>query len=283
MKWCATAVVLVAGAAFAQDNSSPAFEVASVRYAGSGAVDGRIAVLNGGPGTDDPETITWRRQPLSRLLVTAFGVDFDQISGPDWLGSTFYDVAAKVPRDATKEQVRLMWQALLVERFHLVSHFTKRDFPVYELSVDRKGPKLRKAGTGPWPTDPRFATPASGAKMAISGAPPRNVLLTFRNCSMAELAQRIGWPLGTLQTNAFTPARVIDRTGLDGEYDFTMEFAGAWGSGGADLKPLPDGQTDTASGLVDAVREQLGLRLEEKKAALDVVVIDRLDKVPTEN
>jgi uncharacterized protein (TIGR03435 family) len=275
--------VVVATASFAQDGSRLTFEVASVRYAGSGELDGRSA-LRGGPGTDDPETITWKRQPLSRLLVVAFDVDFDQISGPEWLGSTFYDVAAKVPRGATKDQVRVMWQELLAERFHLVYHRIKKDFPVYELSVDRNGPKLRKAGTGPWPTDPRFAVPAAGAKMAIRNEPPRDRLLTFRNCSMADFAQLVGWPLGTLATTGgLTPGRVLDRTGIDGEYDFTVEFAGYWSPGGTDLKPLPDGQTDNAPGLFDAVREQLGLRLDERKAPLDVIVVDHADKTPTEN
>jgi uncharacterized protein (TIGR03435 family) len=285
MKRRATVVLLevvVAAAAFAQDGSRLTFEVASVRYAGSGD-DGGLAVLRGGPGTDDPETIIWQRQPLSRLLVVAFHVDFDEITGPDWLGNMFYDVAAKVPRGTTKDQVRRMWQDLLAERFHLVSHFIKKDFPVYELSVDRNGPKLRKSGTGRWATDPRFAVPTAGAKMAIAGGPPRDLLLTFRNCSIAEFAQHIGWPLGTLRAGGWTPARVLDRTGVDGDYDFTMEFAGYWGPGGTDLRPLPDGQTDNAPGLFDALREQLGLKLDQRKAPLDVLVVDHLDKTPNGN
>jgi uncharacterized protein (TIGR03435 family) len=62
-----------------------------------------------------------------------------------------------------------------------------------------------------------------------------------------------------------------------------VEFAGYWSPGGTDLKPLPDGQTDNAPDLFDAVREQLGLRLDEKKAPLDVIVVDHADKTPTEN
>jgi uncharacterized protein (TIGR03435 family) len=101
---------------------------------------------------------------------------------------------------------------------------------------------------------------------------------------MAELVQRLAWPLGTLgKSGGLTVGRVIDKTGLDGLYDFTLEYAGGWGPGGADPRPLPDGQSDTASTFFDAIRQQLGLQLKESKAPLDVLVVDHMDKVPTAN
>jgi len=76
---------------------------------------------------------------------------------------------------------------------------------------------------------------------------------------------------------------VLDRTGLDGRYDFTLEFAGFRGPGGVFPLALADGESDTASTLVDALREQLGFKLDEKKTPLDVIVVDRVDKLPNDN
>ncbi|HVY93783.1 MAG TPA: TIGR03435 family protein, partial [Bryobacteraceae bacterium] len=80
-----------------------------------------------------------------------------------------------------------------------------------------------------------------------------------------------------------TNARIIDKTGLDGRYDFTLEYDGTVGVRGAMYPPLPQGTLDSAPPLLDAVQEQLGLKLEEKKAKFDVLVVDRFDKIPTGN
>ena len=69
------------------------------------------------------------------LLVRAYGVDFEQISGPSWIDSVQYTVIANVPAGTTKEQLRLMLQRLLRERFHLALHYEVKDFPAYELVV----------------------------------------------------------------------------------------------------------------------------------------------------
>ncbi len=78
-------------------------------------------------------------------------------------------------------------------------------------------------------------------------------------------------------------ARIIDKTGLDGRYDFTLEYDGSVGARGAFYPPLPEGTLGSAPPLPDAVREQLGLKLDEKKAKVDVLVVDRFDKIPTGN
>src|SRR5580704_1684357 len=126
---------LTIATAFAQEAAKPKFEVASVRRVNPSDQD-EIQLRRGGPGTDDPEHIMFRRQPLVWLLVLAYGVDFDQISGPaslgsEWLGQDLYDITAKVPLGTSKEQLRLMWQDLLVERLHLKAHLERRPFPLY--------------------------------------------------------------------------------------------------------------------------------------------------------
>jgi uncharacterized protein (TIGR03435 family) len=105
-----------------------------------------------------------------------------------------------------------------------------------------------------------------------------------RGCSMADLVLHLRWPLGTLgSVGGLTVGRIADRTGLQATCDFRLDFAGDWGPGGAFLPPLPDGQLDSAPTFFDAIREQLGLSLIEKKGLLDVVVVDHVDKIPTEN
>jgi uncharacterized protein (TIGR03435 family) len=261
------------------------FEVASVRPAVRD--EDAPSFMRGGPGTSAPERITFERQPLVRLLNVAYGLDYDQISGPGWIGTELYSVVAKVPPGTTQEQVKLMWQGLLAERFHLRTHFIKKDFPVYELSVAKSGAKLRKSGEGPVKQEPGFPVPPSGQKWGISMVLPRNTRLTFRDYSMEEFVrEQLAWPLSTFLASygAIAMGRVVDKTGLDGRYDFTLEYAGRRNSaGGAFPQPLPDGQADTAPFLFDALRQQLGLMLEEKKAPLDVLVVDHADKIPTEN
>jgi uncharacterized protein (TIGR03435 family) len=247
---CSAVAVFLLVPGLAQDPASFKFEVASVKPAVPD--EDAPSFMRGGPGTSEPERITYQRQNLVRVLFAAYGLDMDQISGPTWIGSALYTIVAKVPPGTTKEQVGLMWQNLLAERFHLKAHLTKKDFPVYELSVAKGGPKFR--------TEPGFPEPFPGQ----------------------NLGHR--WPLGTaVRQNGVTLGRIVDKTGLDGRYDFTLEFAGYHGPGGAFPPPPADGQTDTAPLLIDALREQLGLILTEKKVLLDVLVVDHVDKVPTEN
>jgi uncharacterized protein (TIGR03435 family) len=260
------------------------FEVASVKTAGPER-DGPTAYRLG-PGTDDPERITFERQSMLRLLNVAYGLDFDQISGPAWLATEYYSVDAKVPPGTTKEQVKLMWQNLLEERFHLKAHFTSKEFPAWELTVAKSGPKLRKSGEGAPKLEPGFPVLAAGSRHGVAMAPPRNVRQTFHGYTMAEFCQQLAWTVSPEGQSGWlgyaSVARVVDKTGLDGTYDFTLEFAGRLQSG-AYPPPLPDGESDTAPYLFDALRQQLGLQLEERKSKLDVLVVDHVDRVPTEN
>lgn len=98
-------------------------------------------------------------------------------------------------------------------------------------------------------------------------APPRNVRQTFRSYSMLEFCRELSWTVSAEGQSGwlgyFSAGRVIDKTGIDGAYDFTLEFAGRFQSG-ANPTPLPGGETDTAPNLFDALKQQLGLKLEEK-------------------
>jgi uncharacterized protein (TIGR03435 family) len=107
---------------------------------------------------------------------------------------------------------------------------------------------------------------------------------TFRDYSMAELAQNLAWPLGsTAWEHVIASARVVDRTGLTGKYDFTLEYAGTYYPGGAFPPPRADGQPARFPSLFDAVQQQLGLKLRETRVPTDVLVVDHADRTPTGN
>ena len=112
--------------------------------------------INGGPGTADPGRINYENVSLKMLLMKAYGVQDYQISGPDWLNSERFNIVAKLPDGATKEQFMAMLQNLLSERFKLAVHREKKDLPGYALLVAKNGPKFKasvpdSAGDAPAP------------------------------------------------------------------------------------------------------------------------------------
>jgi uncharacterized protein (TIGR03435 family) len=331
-------VVFTSCAAFAQNpEGAPEFEVASVKPAAP-PTEGRFRVgMSGGPGSADPGQLTYTNVTLKNVLMNAYGVKGYQISGPSWLDSERYDIAAKIPKGATKEQFMLMLQNLLAERFKLTLHREKKDLPMYALVVGKSGPKMKESVDGPSPGD--GAAPgsggapggATGGATGVVPAPPppppggapgnlamgritmgsdgfpklppgagRGGLMMmmmngrFRMAanqqSMSGLTEMLGNQLGR---------PVVDMTGLTAKYDFTLDFApepgqrmmGPMGAmpppppppsveGGAPVASAPDSQGPS---LFTAVQEQLGLKLEPKKGPVDLLVIDHLEKVPTEN
>ncbi len=140
----ASLTVLASVGALGQNASRPTFEVSSVKPSGSTPQGPRINAILGGPGTNDPGRIRGSGVTLQRLLREAYGVDFDQIQGPAWMADERYEVTANVPPGATKEQLKLMLQGLLEERFKLALHIVKKDFAVYELTPAKSGLKLKE-------------------------------------------------------------------------------------------------------------------------------------------
>ena len=290
--------VFLGGLAFGQS-----FEVATVRPAPpitGGAV--RIGI-KGGPGTNDPGRVAYDGVTLKMLLQNAYGVKSYQISGPAWLDTERYDVVAKVPDGATKEQSNVMLQNLLIERFGLKFHRETKELPLYELTVAKNGLKMKPSApasadsgplplpAGPPPTGkdgfPQLPPGRPGAMMMMR---PGGVHMAASMRSLPQLADMFGNQLGF---------PVIDRTGLSGNYDFTLDFAPEPGQGpmpGLPPPPPPQGGGDSGPGrgglagdtsdapsLLTAVQEQLGLKLEKKKGPLDILIIDHAEKTPAEN
>lgn len=182
---CALGVLLLVPFVSAQQQPSTSFEVASVKVDAGDA----YSRMQGGPGTADPEQIRYEGATILQLLDVAYGLDFNQIEGPSWLAKEKYSVSAKVAPGATMPQVRLMWQDLLRNRFHLQTHFTSKEFPVWELRVVDAS-KLAKASA----TREGFPVLAEGKRRAFKIA-GRDIRQTFRDYSMTEFAQLLSWNL----------------------------------------------------------------------------------------
>jgi uncharacterized protein (TIGR03435 family) len=284
-----------------QSNQAPAkleFEVASVRV--STPPGPPVRGQRGGPGTDDPTRITYTFVTMQGLLVWAFGLPIDQISGPSWWTTEHYDISAKVPPSATKDDVSVMLQNLLAERFNLKEHLVKKDFDAYELTVAKGGLKMKESVIDPklgsTGAPEQAAALRAGRNLGFKDgfpvlAPGNSEALRGMNVNGRMLItarqQEVDSIVRTLQNALGAGNRVIDKTGLTGTYDFHLQYARP--NNNAAAQNLPEGSTyldsigEPAPDIVIAAREQLGLVLTKGKVAVDVLVVDHADRVPTEN
>jgi uncharacterized protein (TIGR03435 family) len=259
----------VAGAA----SKVPVFEVASIKPNKSGT---GMTMLHTTPVGFSASNIS-----LKAVIQYAYGVEENQILGaPGWLGSERFDIEAKVSSSDTDalhnlnpDQRRLMLQPLLADRFQLKVHTEARDLPVLVLVVAKGGPKLHEAKPGD--------TYPNGLKGFDGGGGPGMMLmrpgqLTAQGVDLAFVAKQFSQQLGRT---------VQDKTGLTGKYDFTLQW-----KPDRDPSPMPGepgaGQqgpaatlsTDSSeASIFTAVQEQLGLKLESRKAPVEVLVIDHVE------
>jgi uncharacterized protein (TIGR03435 family) len=257
-------------------SGSLTFEVASVKRAAPAPVGrGAYMRLDGGPGTTSPGQITYSNVSLMAVLQRAFAVKGFQIQGPKWLDSESVDILARFSTKTTPEEFRTMLQNLLVERFKLKFHREDRDLPIYELSISKNGPKLRQGTEGmaalkppegfpelPAGTDSRMAT------MLING----RFRVTARHKTVSDIV--------TLLMNLLDRP-VKDKTGLSAAYDFVFEYAPPHLTIAATGEPAErDEQGPT---IFEALTNQLGLKLEPKRGAVDMLFIDQIDQNPVQN
>ncbi len=183
----------------------------------------------------------------------AYSVQDFQLAGPEWLGSVKFDVVAKIPAGARKDQGPAMMLALLAERFHLAVHRESKEMPAYALVVGKSGPKLQQVEPG-------------GTNMNNNGN-NNSRQITAERVSMAALAE-------TLARIVEHP--VADRTGLQGVYKLKLEYTpdNAKSDG-------PEGAAEPS--IYAALQEQLGLKLQTQKLPVEVIVVDHVERVPTEN
>ena len=267
----------------------PSFEVASIKP--NRADDMRLGIMI------RPGRFTANGANAKFLITFAYNVkDFQISGGPKWIDTDRYDVDAKeedslvdelqkLPPEQRADQIRGRVQTLLADRFKLsLSHATK-ELPVYELVIAKNGPKLHEAKAGD--TYPNgIKGPDGRVRSGMGLMQMGRGQLTGQGVPIANLVHMLSQQLGR---------DVLDKTGLKGNYDFTLQWTpdqnqggmfrgpepggpGA-GSPGPDSAPAPD-----ASGpsIFTAVQEQLGLKLDSQKGPVDILVIEHIEK-PSEN
>jgi uncharacterized protein (TIGR03435 family) len=290
-------LLLTAGCLAAQSQTAgvtPAFEAASVKPAPPPNGSGMYINSNGGPGTPRPERYTAENMDFAGLVMYAYDIKRFQISGPDWMRSERYNVSAIVPPNATKEQFRGMLQNLLAERFALKVHWEIREMPIYELVIDKGGPKLEDTTPDDDPTNADQAAPTNqprsnktpdGFPSLPEGKAPMMLMMSTNNgpaIAMRAHNESAEGIASMLSHQVDHPVR--DATGLKGKYDFTIYWLtrSISHSNSADPNGSPTPEADSPGPtLFEAIQQQLGLKLERNKGPVPVLVIDHVEKKPT--
>ena len=260
-----SAIALSAISAFAAQNANqPRFEAASVKRTDRCRMEHTV----------DPAMIALNGYPLNAVLMEAFTVKMDQIIGPSWLDADCFVIDAKIPVGATKDQLPTMLQALLVERFKLAVHKESRPRPGYALVVDKNGPTLKASDPSPNAAGPPAGQVTFGSTLQSKGIKG--------SMTMATLARLLSLRVGPVE----------DLTALKGKFDVDISWAldpaferpDAFAIASTEAHPNADlSPAAPTPDLFTSVRESLGLRLEARKEQVEVVVIDSIERVPTEN
>jgi uncharacterized protein (TIGR03435 family) len=227
---------------------APAFEVATVKMGGPVEANGMInintgRILNG--------VVTLANATLSDCLKFAYSLTTEeQIAGPDWIKQKLvrFEVTAKAAPETPADQLLIMLQGLLKDRFRMTLHTEQRVMTHYELVIGKNGPKLKESTVN--------ALDATGAAR-LDGIKSSRMTMN----KLASLLSRM------------TRMPVIDETGLTGYYQFDLKYAD-------ERQPV---ENQVGPSVFTAVQEQLGLKLESRKGPVEVLVVDHAEKVPVEN
>jgi uncharacterized protein (TIGR03435 family) len=240
------------GCVLAQQPPARSFEVASIKPTAPGAQGGIVRPL---PGN---QTYIVRNMPLRLIMTVAYSVTDRQIGGgPDWVNTDRFDINAKADRSYTSDELHVMLQRLLEDRFQLKVRREQRDQPVWVLVVNKGAPKLTEH-------DPHdIDHPPMGPGPQGRGLAGRNVSMQYFAFILSRMLDR----------------NVIDRTGLGGYYDLTLDFV-------RDLPARPDGPPGEPQPnrnldgptVFQALRDQLGLQLQSTKGPVEFLVIERVEK-----
>ncbi len=227
-------------------DGAPAFELASVRPSRAG---------RGGPPrfAVTPGRLTVQNKSLRQIIEEAYGVEDYRLLGPDWIDGERYDIVAKSPASVRHQaEMMPMLKALLADRFQLEVHHESKELAVYALIVSKQGMKLQAAKGG--------ETPGLKGKQDEGH-------IHFESLTIGQLAAIL---------SELLRQPVVDQTGVQGAFAVWLD----WTPGHADAAA---GAAPPNASLFVAMNEQLGLGLQMRKAPLDVLIIDRVEKLAMEN
>jgi uncharacterized protein (TIGR03435 family) len=262
------------------------FEVASVKTVDSNS-DPTMPV---GVHIDGSQ-IHFGRMPMKELLRIAYNVKFYQIVGPDWIASERYDISAKVPEGVrpTAENLSVMLTALLQERCQLKAHREKRDLPVYALVTVPGGTKMKKVDDGP--QDQRaFDVKAQGGAGGVSIQYGPDSYFRFADQKIEGRKLLMLYFVDVL--GRFQDRPVVDMTELQGRYDMDVQLTEsdyramlirAGISAGVAMPPQALQLLENTDSSLSFALKPLGLKLDSRKAPIEVVVVDSMLRKPTEN
>jgi len=279
--------LLLATGVFAQSAAKPAFEVASIRPAAP------MQPGQGGAGLRvDKAQVRISNLSLRDYVSMAYRVKLYQVTGPDWISSARFDIAATLAPDADTNKIPEMLQALLEERFQIKTHRDKKELPVYTVQVARDGLKIKESAADPsLRTEGPLEVTGAGSAAGISVNLGRGSSYTFADNKLD--AKRVTVSTLALQLERFMDRPIVDKTGLTASYDILLEVTPedyrtmlirSAINAGVTLPPQALQLLDGASvpSLYDAFKKS-GLTLDSAKEPLDLLVVDEMRKTPTEN
>jgi uncharacterized protein (TIGR03435 family) len=315
-------ILAVAGVVCAQ-TPAPArleFEVASIKKPAMSIQEQAMAgKLHVGMKVDGAR-VDFGSMSIADLIMAAYKVKSYQVSGPDWLKTERFDIVAKLPEGSNKDQVPEMLQSLLADRFKLAIHRDTKDHAIYALIIAKGGPKLKESPPdvetpedAPPPKEEKGTTTldTGQGKMSIKtdgsgGATVKGPNGMTQKVTMSNGIMHMEMNKSSMDQLVEALARFVDRpvvnmTELKGNYqvalDLSMEdimkaarSAGVSvpvgtlpGGGAADAKPGEAAASDPGEGSIFRSVQEMGLKLDARKAPLELIVVDHVEKMPTEN
>ena len=231
-----------------------AFEVATIKPVAPDAKASRYIVMQGS------SRFVEKDYTLKLLIAAAYDLNPRTIlGGPAWIESDHYDILAVTPGEVrpTRDEQMSMLRNLLADRFSLNFHREQKEFSIYVLEAAKSGSKLK----------PSTAPPDDPAKL-ISTVYPQHILLPARNTTMGEFA--------SLLQRAVLDRPVVDQTGLQGRYDFDLQWAPDETQFGGEVPVAPSDAP--AAPLFSAIQDQLGLRLIATRGPVNALVVDKAER-----
>ena len=319
----AVLAILAPSAAFAQAPAALAFDVASIKPAPITSIT--PAMLQSGKFRMGV-TVTGTRVDigfvsLADLIRIAYDVKPHQISGPDWMAAARFDITAKLPDGATKDQVNVCLRALLAERFKLTVHHEAKDRPIYALIAGKGGSKLKESEPEAPETDAakKDAPPPmivaggqsvtagrDGMSATVSGGPTGPVKVSISPAGEHFEASRMTMAALADMLTPMVDRPVVDMTDLIGTYQVAFDVPlaeimamatkvaatagiampalppGAGGGSAGGSGAAPTAADPTGASIFQSV-QQLGLKLDARQAPTDIIVIDHVERTPTED